>query len=461
MINDQIESAAFQNAELASERLRIFGVLGFLALFVLVLVVRAFVVRTVIVSTEWGWSLLLASVLIGYELWGLRCVQLALKGGGRLPPTFWILSTVVETSMPALAIAFLASRHIEVAYRPLASPAVLVFFIFIILSTLRLSPRICILSGVIASVTYVCAAFYLGWRLPLPGNTAPVTQTSVSLYAITLFAGGVVAAGVATQIRKHVVAALREVETKRKLEALQHDLQVARSIQQSLLPKDRPQVAGFEIAGWNQPADDTGGDYFDWKTLPNGKVVVSLADVTGHGIGPALLAAACHAYARSTFSVAPNLPAALENINESLGADLAPGRFVTFVAAACCQGCAELELLSAGHGPVLTYSRPEDQFREINAQALPLGILPLFNSDPPERLQLHSGDLVVLSTDGFFEWENCEGEQFGMERMKEVVRTSRDLAPDQIIANLYDAVSRFSNGSKQQDDLTAVVIKRL
>lgn len=461
MANDQIESAAFQNAELASERLRIFGVLGFLGLFILVSFMRTFVVRTVSLSTEWGWSLVLASAAIGYEFWVLRRVQLALKGEGSLPPTFWILSTVVETSIPALAIAFLASRHTEVAYRPLASPAVLVFFIFIILSTLRLSPRICILSGVVASVTYLCAAFYLGWRLPVPGTPAPVTQTGVTLNAITLFAGGVVAAAVAAQIRKHVVAALCEAETKRKLEALQHDLQVARSIQQSLLPKDRPQVAGFEIAGWNQPADDTGGDYFDWKILPDGKVVVSVADVTGHGVGPALLAAACHAYAKSTFSVTPNLPAALENINESLGADLTPGRFVTFVAATCCPGCPDMELLSAGHGPLLTYSRPEDQFREINAQALPLGILPLFNSDPPERLQLHSGDLVVLSTDGFFEWENSQGEQFGMQRMKEVIRTSRDLAPDQIIANLYDAVSHFSNGSKQQDDLTAVVIKRV
>jgi serine phosphatase RsbU (regulator of sigma subunit) len=462
MANDQIESAAFQNAELASERLRIFGVLGFLALFILVSFVRAFVVRTVSVTAEWGRSLLLATVVIGYELWVLRRVQLALKGGaGNLHASFWIISTVIETSMPALAIAFLSSRHIEVAYRPLASPAVLVFFIFIILSTLRLNPWICILSGVVASLTYLSAALYLGWRLPLPGTSAPVTQTGVSLNSVTLFAGGIVAAAVAAQIRKHVVAALREAETKRQLEALQHDLQVARSIQQSLLPKDRPQVAGFEIAGWNKPADDTGGDYFDWKILPDGEVVVSLADVTGHGIGPALLAAACHAYARSSFSVAPSLSAALENINESLGADLTPGRFVTFVAATCCPGCPDLELLSAGHGPLLTYSRPEDQFREISAQALPLGILPSFNSDPPEHLQLHSGDLVVLSTDGFFEWENTQGEQFGMQRMKEVIRISRDLAPDKIIANLYEAVTRFSSGSKQQDDLTAVVIKRL
>jgi len=67
---------------------------------------------------------------------------------------------------------------------------------------------------------------------------------------------------------------------------LEHDLSVARSIQQSLLPSTTPEIAGFQIAGWNQPADQTGGDYYDWQVLPNGKVVVALADVTGHGIGP-------------------------------------------------------------------------------------------------------------------------------------------------------------------------------
>src|SRR5205807_8813583 len=136
-----------------------------------------------------------------------------------------------------------------------------VFFIFIISSTLRLRRWISGLSGIVASLTYLCAALYLGWRPPIPGVPAQVTQSSVSLNAITLLVGGIVAGAVAGQIRQHVQAALREAETKRKLEAIEHDLQVARSIQQSLLPQERPQIAGFDIAGWNRPADDTGGDY--------------------------------------------------------------------------------------------------------------------------------------------------------------------------------------------------------
>ena len=461
MDREQIQSVAFRQAELRSERLRILGVLGFFALFVWVTVLRMFVLRTAPQTASWVWTFLLAAVVIVYELGMLYLVDRALKASTALAPRFWILSTVVETSIPALAIAFLTSSQIDVSYRPVASPSILVFFVFIILSTLRLSPWIGILSGIVASSSYICAALYLGWRPAVRGISAPVTQSGVSLNAITLFIGGVVAAAVAREIRKHVQAALREAETKRNLEILQHDLQVARSIQQSLLPQETPQIAGYEIAGWNQPADDTGGDYFDWKILPNGKVVISLADVTGHGIGPALLASVCHAYARSRFSTEQDLSTALERINQDLGADLTTGRFVTFVAAICCPGSSDIEMLSAGHGPIFIYSHPEDRFREMNAQALPFGILPSFTSDPPEHVHLHSGDILLLATDGFFEWENDQGEQFGVLRVKESIRSSKDSAPAEIIMRLYETVNAFSNGAKQQDDLTAVVIKRL
>ena len=460
MPQEQIKSPAFQNAALQSERLRILGVLGFMTILVIVTAVRVFVIHTV-EAASWAWTFFLVALVMAYELCMLRKVGLALKSSIFLGPRFWILSTILETSIPALAIAFLTSARVETAYRPLATPAVLVFFILIILSTLRLNPGICVLSGAVAAISYICAALYLGWRPPIPGVPAPVTQTSVSLYAITLLLGGLVAGAVAREIRKHVQSALREAETKQKLEAVQHDLEVARSIQQSLLPQGRPQIAGFDIAGWNHPADDTGGDYFDWTTLPNGRVIVSLADVTGHGIGPALLAAVCHAYARSNFSIAQNLPAAFEHINQELGADLTTGRFVTFVAAVCCPGCPEVEMLSAGHGPLFLYSRPEDRFTTMNAHALPFGICSGFQSDPPAHLRLHAGDLILLATDGFFEWENDRGEQFGVPRIEGVMRASRDLAASEIISQLYDAVIGFSNGTKQQDDLTAVVIKGL
>ena len=81
---------------------------------------------------------------------------------------------------------------------------------------------------------------------------------------------------------------------------MERDLDIARQIQRGLLPSSKPNVPGYDIAGWSRAADKTGGDYFDWQMLPDGQILISLADVSGHGIGPALMAAVCRAYARAT-----------------------------------------------------------------------------------------------------------------------------------------------------------------
>jgi serine phosphatase RsbU (regulator of sigma subunit) len=271
---------------------------------------------------------------------------------------------------------------------------------------------------------------------------------------------GCVAGAVAREVRKHVNAALREAETKRQMERLEHDMKVARSIQLSLLPSNTPAIKGFDVAGWNLAADETGGDFYDWQQFPNGKLLVVLADVTGHGLGPAILAAVCRAYARASFSVQDDLLAAMRRINTALSQDLTPGRFATLVAAICTPDNSRVELLSAGHGPLFIYLLREDRFDAMGAQGLPLGIMPDLNSDPPQYLDLNPGDLLVLATDGLYEWENGLGEQFGAQRLEQAIRRVRESQPQEIIQTLYKAVLDFSGGTKQQDDLTMVIIKR-
>ena len=96
----------------------------------------------------------------------------------------------------------------------------------------------------------------------------------------------------------------------------------------------------------------------------------------------------------------------------------------------------------------------------MDAQGLPLGISESFDSDPPLCLDLEHGDMLVLATDGFFEWANAQGEQFGSARMEQNIRESRERPPSEIISNLYRAVLEFSGGTEQKDDLTAIIIKR-
>ena len=225
----------------------------------------------------------------------------------------------------------------------------LLFFPFLVLSTLRLNPVVSSVAGVAGGIGYLLAARSHGWHINSDLATNSVAHTAVPFFALMICVTGFIAALVAREIRLHFQAALREAETERALKQMEHDLSIARSIQQSLLPKVRPKLDGYEIAGWNRSADSTGGDYFDWKELENGSLVVTLADVTGHGIGPALLASVCRAYSRASFSNSDSLVGILQRINQSFGEDLAPGRFATFVAAICHAEDDKLELLSAGH----------------------------------------------------------------------------------------------------------------
>jgi len=455
-------SDAFRRAVLKNERLRIFVLLGAVGIGFLFRSLRTAIFPNGENIHLWLLSTVVFALFLGYEFLSLRAVNRAIQNDQKLARWMWIGNIVLETCLPAFAIVFLTSGSVDPVYRPLANPAALLFFIFIILSTLRLNPALCVLSGLAAAASYLVAAVYVGWQ-PFSGSGASLLspERTVFSYALMLVLAGMGAGVVAGEIRRYVNAALHEAELQHQVGQLEHDLGVARSIQQSLLPTAVPKIEGFEIAGWNQPADQTGGDYYDWYPLADGKLLVVLADVTGHGIGPALLAADCRAYARANFGVGKGeLLSAMERINSLLSNDLREGRFVTFVAAICSPSDSRVQLLSAGHGPLFLYFLKEDRFEQRPAQGLPLGISPRLISEPPLTVELNPGDMLVLATDGFFEWANAQGDQFEPKRVEETIRRSREKPPGEIISTLYRAVVEFSGGTKQQDDATAVVIKR-
>jgi serine phosphatase RsbU (regulator of sigma subunit) len=457
------QSPAFQQALRQSERLRIYLLLALLAF---ILVLRG--TRTILAPSSDNISTLymflaLIGVLGAIELITLHALSRAIHRSRAMPKAFWFLNIFLEIALPAVSIASAASSVILSGYRPLANPSFLIYFLLLMLTILRLDPPLSVLCGFLASASYLAAAYHLGWRPFTPNVESSIysPQKNVITYAVSLIIVGLTAAVVAREFRAQVEAALREAETRRQMEHLQHDLDVARSIQQSLLPHLMPQVSGWDIAAWNQPADQTGGDYYDWQPLPNGKFVTALADVTGHGIGPALLASVCRAYARTNFRNQESFPKAIEEINSAVAADVREGRFITFVAAIFGPDSSTVELLSAGHAPLFLYTLKNDRFVLMEANGLPLGISDVFASDPPYCLELASGDLLLLATDGFFEWANSREERFGTERFEGTIRAARDGSAAQIIATLHQEVLRFAGGTKQLDDLTAIVLKRV
>lgn len=244
---------------------------------------------------------------------------------------------------------------------------------------------------------------------------------------------------------------------KRRIE---RDLSIARDIQQGLLPRDIPTVPGFGIAGWNRPAAETGGDFYDVLPLADGRVAFAIADVTGHGIGPALVMAEARALFRAAVRQSGDLERTVTEMHDLLCLDLAPGRFVT----ACCgilsPGDGTIDYLSAGQGPILYWDASTSAIRTLDAQGPPLGFIPEFAYGGTETVRLGPGDAVVLVTDGFFEWARGDGTAFGIPRVEEIVRHHGSGPPAALIAALTAAVEAFAAGAPQEDDLTALVVAR-
>jgi serine phosphatase RsbU (regulator of sigma subunit) len=451
-----LTSQAFEEAVLRTERLRVLGVVSILALFLITGAARMYLFGSHMTHV----GMYVGSIFLIYELLVLVAVQRSIRTGPKIPDWFWTINVLIEMSLPAIGVAFLASDRFLIDYRPIATSWVLLFFPLLILITLRLSPLLCSIAGISGATGYLLAAAYSGWHIKADLTANGITHSAVPFIAIMIFGSGVLAALVAREIRTHVMGALREAEAQRQLKQMEHDLTIARSIQQSLLPQIRPTIGGYDIAGWNHPADATGGDYFDWKQCDDGRLVVTLADVTGHGIGPALLASVCRAYSRASFSSSDTLANTMQRINGSFCQDVSPGRFATFVAAVCKADDDKIELLSAGHGPLFWYSREKDEFQAYPAHDVPLGILPHLTSESSQVIAMSEGDLVILITDGFLEFENPSHEDFGIDRFKDTIRRTHDRSPEEMIAELHAAVLKFADGATQQDDLTAVVIKR-
>ena len=451
-----MHSRAFERASLKSESYRVVALLCVLIAITVFAIVRGLATQNYVLLI--GQIIVLAFV-IAHESVMFQAIKTALRYEEGVAPERWVFNVLIESQLPTLALFLLLLAQWMTPHQVLVAPAIVLYFLFITLSTLRLRPGLTLMTGVLSALGYLFVTLYVHFRFGDSTNTGDRFPFPVYLvYAGLILAAAIIAAAVASQIRGYVNAALREAKLHSELERVNHDLDIARSIQRGLLPESPPELDHFEIAGWNQPADQTGGDYFDWQRLPDGQIAISIGDATGHGIGPALVSALCRAYARASFMV--DRDQVLERLNGLLANDLADDRFVTFAVVFLNPARSEVKVLSAGHGPILCYRRATNKLENFEAQGIPLGMIAGMPYEDSRLKCLKSGDMIVLVTDGFYEWQNPESEEFGLDRLRDTIQEARDCPANEVITRLYAAVKNFSRGTKQQDDLTAVVIKR-
>ncbi len=256
-------------------------------------------------------------------------------------------------------------------------------------------------------------------------------------------------AGVAIQRYQLQVSALESVAMRREME-------LARQVQAGMVPKRCPKVAGIETAGFTRSASLTGGDCYDLWELADGRLGVFLADCSGHGIAPALVVSQVRALIRAMCDTECNPHQLLTRINRRMAQDLEAGWFITaFVGFITPDGV--LDWCSCGQGPVYVRQGRGKKLATLDPLVPPLGVLAELPSDCPPPMQLSSGGVLVLTSDGFFEAFNPAGEQFGSERLAAVIDDHADAPPEALVSAVRDFVTRWQGKDEPLDDQTMVV----
>jgi sigma-B regulation protein RsbU (phosphoserine phosphatase) len=238
---------------------------------------------------------------------------------------------------------------------------------------------------------------------------------------------------------------------------MQEEISLARRIQTTFLPQSTPSFEPYDLAGVNFPSSEVGGDYFDFIAITDNDVGVAIGDVTGHGMGAALLMAnfrAClRIESRNNFAVRT----ILRKVNDYLYETNLPDSYVTAVYGVLDRLNHTFSYSNAGHNPPVLLHR-DNSAELLETGGLILGAFP--DADYHETtLALHPGDIIVFYTDGVTEAHDADGNEFGLDKLISLVRTHRDLPAMQMVRRITDTVHDFQSASSVQDDLTLSIIK--
>lgn len=237
-------------------------------------------------------------------------------------------------------------------------------------------------------------------------------------------------------------------------ERVAQELKVAALIQQTLLPQSLPEIDGWQIAAYYQPARAVGGDFYDFRALPDGKLAIVIGDVTDKGVPAALVMATTRTLLRATSERLVSPGAVLERVNDLLHPDIPARMFVTCLYAVLEPATGHLLYANAGHD--LPYRAGPGGVEELRARGMPLGLLPGMTYEEKE-ITLTPGDTLLLYSDGLVEAHNAQREMYGFPKLRDELA---DFPGGDLVAYLLETLSGFTgSGWEQEDDVTLVTVR--
>jgi serine phosphatase RsbU (regulator of sigma subunit) len=241
-------------------------------------------------------------------------------------------------------------------------------------------------------------------------------------------------------------------------ERMEQELQKAAEIQDHLLPSQGPPIPGYEVFGSSVPCRAVGGDYFDYIELPGGRYAIGLGDVAGKGLPAALLMCMFQASLQALCEMGLPPEETISRLNRLLCRRLPPNRFVTFFFGVLDPARHTLTYVNAGQNPPCRLGG-DDAIDRLPATGPPLGLF-AGAAFTARTFELVPGDVVLCFSDGATEGRSASDEEFGEERLINIVRQSRGEKPEEIVHRATSAVEQHSAASPRQDDTTLVVLKR-
>lgn len=242
-------------------------------------------------------------------------------------------------------------------------------------------------------------------------------------------------------------------------ETLKKEISVASSIQKKIIPETLPNIKDYEIAGFNIPSKEVGGDYYDCIDLGDGIFALIIADVAGKGIGAALLVSTLNAALYSYLQFDIPLSEMADRLNKLIYKSSPPDKFITFFIAVLNSNTGELDILNAGHNPILLL-RKDGSLENMEAGGVGLGMFDFGIPFTGQKLKINSGDKLFLYTDGIPEAMNENEEEYTDEKMINFLINHSQIPAKDFIELLIKDVKDFVGNTQQSDDITLLILKK-
>lgn len=241
-------------------------------------------------------------------------------------------------------------------------------------------------------------------------------------------------------------------------ERMERELELATEIQQRFQPSAPPKMEGYEFQGISFSCYEIGGDYYDFISKHDGKMLIALGDVSGKGTAAALLMSSLHAAIHAQVAAKSTLEETINSVNRYLAENTPANRFVTLFIAELSPQTGVLRYINAGHNPPLV-GRVDGSIEQLSSGGFPLGILPAAEFEVGE-VPLRSGEALVIYSDGVSEANNLLEDEFGVERLSEVIKNNLNASAAGIRDKVESALSAFTETAPANDDITLVIVKR-